>query len=83
VRDLGQKLVKLTGVTVTPEVAVVNGTQVLYRGRIDDRYLELGKDRPEPTRRDLEAALEAIAAGKAVAVPETRAVGCILADLLK
>ena len=82
-RDVDQKLVKLTGVTVTPEVAVMNGAQVLYRGRIDDRYVELGKDRPQPTKRDLEAALDALVAGKPVTTRETRAVGCILSDLLK
>ena len=82
-RDLDQKLVKLAGVTVTPEVAVMDGTRVLYRGRIDDRYVELGKDRPQPTQRDLEAALDALVAGKPVTTRETRAVGCILLDLLK
>lgn len=82
--DPGQKLVKQTGVTVTPEVAVLSADQkVLYRGRIDDRYIDFGKDRPEPTVRDLERALDAIVSGKPVPVAETRAVGCILSDLLK
>ena len=81
--DAGQKLVKQTGVTVTPEVAVMRGTTLLYRGRIDDRYVELGRERPKPTQRDLEDALNAIVAGKNVAIRETRAVGCILADLVK
>ena len=83
IRDTDQKLVKLTGVTVSPEVAVMRGSQLLYRGRIDDRYIELGKDRPVPTRRDLEAALDLITTGRPVAVKQTRAVGCILSDLLK
>lgn len=83
-RDPSQKLVKLTGVTVTPEVAVMTADQkILYRGRIDDRYLEFGKDRPQPTVRDLERALDAVIAGKPVPVPETRAIGCILSDLMK
>ena len=56
---------------------------MLYRGRIDDRYIEFGKDRPQPTVRDLERSLEAILAGKPVPVAETRAVGCILAELVK
>lgn len=83
-RDTSQSLVKRTGVTVTPEVAVVDksGT-VLYRGRIDDRYIDFGRDRPQPTVRDLERSLDAIVAGKPVPVRETRAVGCILADLVK
>ncbi len=83
-RDPSQKLVKLTGVTVTPEVAVMTADQkILYRGRIDDRYLEFGKDRPEPTVRDLERALDAVIAGKSVPVAETRAIGCVIADLVK
>jgi protein-disulfide isomerase len=82
-RDTDQKLVKQTGVTVTPEVAVMSGTRVMYRGRIDDRYIEFGKDRLKPTRHDLEDALNAMIAGKPVAQRETRAVGCFLADLLK
>lgn len=83
VRDVDQRLVKKTGVSVTPEVAVMKGDQLLYRGRIDDRYIDFGKDRVTPTERNLESALTAIAAGKPVAVKDTRAVGCILADLVK
>ena len=83
-RDASQKLVKLTGVTVTPEVAVMTADQrIRYRGRIDDRYLEFGKDRPEPTVRDLERALDAIVTGKPVPISETRAIGCFIADLVK
>jgi len=83
-RDPSQQLVKLTGVTVTPEVAVMTADQqLLYRGRIDDRYIEFGKDRPQPTVRDLERALDAIGAGKPVPVSETRAIGCFIADLVK
>jgi len=84
VRDTAQELVRHTGVQVTPEVAVIGaGGRVLYKGRIDDRYIELGKDRLQPTDRTLERALEAIVQGKPVAVRETRAVGCFLGDLLK
>jgi hypothetical protein len=36
--------------------------------------------RPEPTRRDLEEALEAVLAGREVAEPVTRAVGCYIAE---
>ena len=82
-RDAEQKLVKLTGVTVTPEAAVMKDNMLLYRGRIDDRYVELGRERPKPTTHDLEDALKAAIAGKPIAVKETRAVGCILSDLVK
>ena len=83
VRDTYQKLVKQTGVTVAPEVAVMDGSQLLYRGRIDDKYIELGRERSQPTTHDLEDALAAAIAGKPVAVKETRAVGCFLTDLIK
>lgn len=84
VRDTAQELVRHTGVQVTPEVAVIGASgAVLYRGRIDDRYVEFGKARPQPTERTLERALEAIVEGKPVAVPATQAVGCFLPDLIK
>lgn len=83
VRDADRQLLKQTGVTVTPEVAVMSGTRVLYRGRIDDRHIDFGKDRLKPTRHDLDEALVAVIAGKPVAQRETQAVGCIISDLIK
>ena len=84
VRDVKLELVKRTGVSVTPEVAVENAAgDIVYRGRIDDRYADFGKERVAPTTHDLERALEAIVAGKPVPVTNTRVVGCYLADLLK
>jgi thiol-disulfide isomerase/thioredoxin len=84
VRDTGQELVAHTAVTVTPEVAVIGaGGQVLYRGRIDDRYVDFGKERPHPTDRTLERVLDAIVQGKPVPVRATQAVGCFLPDLIK
>lgn len=83
IRDTGLQLVEHTGVTVTPEVAVMAGERMVYRGRIDDRYVELGRERAQPTTHDLEVALAAAVAGKKIATPRTRAVGCFLSDLLK
>lgn len=83
VRDVEQKLVKMTGVSVTPEVAVMKGEQLLYRGRIDDRYVSFGVDRIKPTTRDLEDALTAAIAGRAIEVKQTQAIGCFLAELVK
>jgi hypothetical protein len=81
VRDPTRELVARAGVHVTPEAALFGGDgQVVYRGRIDDRAADLGVMRPEPTRRDLEEALEAVLAGREVAEPVTRAVGCYIAE---
>jgi thiol-disulfide isomerase/thioredoxin len=81
VRDA--QLVKKTGVTVTPEVAVMRGSTMLYRGRIDDRYVAFGVERPKPMTHDLDDALTAAIAGKPITTKQTRAVGCILSDLVK
>jgi len=83
-RDTGFELVRRTGVTVTPEVAVIGPAgDLLYRGRIDDRYVDFGLDRPAPTTHDLESALTSVLAGRPVEPKTTRAVGCILSDLLQ
>jgi Flp pilus assembly protein TadD len=80
-RDNAHDLVRQLGVTVTPEVALVDGQgQTLYRGRIDDRHAELGVDRPVATQHDFADALASIVAGRSVAAPTTRAVGCIISD---
>ena len=79
-RDPSHALVKFVGATVTPEVAVVASGHVLYRGRIDDRNVDLGLERPAPTRRDLADALTAVLAGKPVVPATTQAVGCYIAD---
>lgn len=82
-RDVDQRLLRQTGVSVTPEVAVMSGARLLYRGRIDDRYIDFGRDRVKPTRHDLEDALSAVIANKPVAQRETRAIGCYIPDLIK
>ena len=43
VRDPKLALVKFAGATMTPEAVVVVGGRVVYRGRIDDRYVDLGR----------------------------------------
>jgi hypothetical protein len=82
-RDPTLALVKFTGVTVTPEAAIVAGGKVVYRGRIDDRYVDLGRERPAATRRDLFDALAAIVGGKPVLQATTQAVGCFIADFAR
>jgi len=65
------------GATKTPEAAVFDlHGGLLYRGRIDDRYVAVGKSRTIATTHDLRTALDAILAGKPVAQRFTEAVGC-------
>lgn len=81
-RDPGRALVKISKAHVTPEAAVFSSTgELLYHGRIDDRYVDFGKSRNEPTTHDLEDALRSVLDGKPVKVASTRAIGCFLADV--
>jgi hypothetical protein len=77
--DPGGVLADRAGATVTPQVAVFDRAGGLaYLGRIDDRYLDFGVDRPVPTTHDLADALAAVTAGRPVPVARTRAVGCAI-----
>ena len=81
-RDPTHALVKLAGATITPEAAVFDAQQrLIYRGRIDDRFVELGRERPTATRHDLRNALPALLAGGRVDPARTQAVGCFIADM--
>ncbi len=83
IRDPEQKIAKRAGATIAPEAVVISKSrEVLYRGRIDDRYVSFGVDRQTPTRRDLREALLDVAGGTAVRVRETQAIGCVLADFV-
>jgi hypothetical protein len=66
--------------TITPEAAVFlpagANLREVYRGRIDDRYLELGRERPAATRHDLEQAILAVLANHPVPPPGGPTVGC-------
>ena len=79
--DRKHQLVALTKATVTPEVAVYSAGKMLYRGRIDDRYLSFGKARQAPGQHDLADVLDAIRAGKHSRARTTHAVGCFIEDL--
>lgn len=77
--DPHQTLARETGARSTPEVVILgaDGKQ-LYRGRVDDRFVDWGKTRYQPTENDLAEALDAILQGKAVPHPVTRVLGCAI-----
>jgi hypothetical protein len=81
-RDPQHAMVRLAGATITPEAAVFDARgRLVYRGRIDDRFVELGRERPAATRRDLRNALTALLAGETISPTFTQAVGCYIADM--
>ncbi len=79
--DPAHVLVAHTGATVSPEAAVLSPSgELLYRGRIDDRFVDFGTQRAQPTARDLRAALDAILAGRPPEPARTAAIGCFLPE---
>ena len=81
VLDADHHYVKWAGARMTPEVAVFVRGKLIYRGRIDDRYVAIGKERPVPLHHDLEEVLTAVVAGKPLSFRETAAVGCVIEKL--
>lgn len=76
------ELMKRAQATVSPQAAVFDSSgKLVYSGRIDDRFVAFGKSRPMAQEHDLEDAIKATLAGKPVAQPRTKAIGCYLADL--
>ena len=81
--DPDHQLVTLARAKVTPESAVLvpeprggDIFRVVYHGRIDDRYLHLGQERPKATQHDLERAILDVLEGRVVEQPNGPAVGC-------
>lgn len=79
VRDPQQKLARPAEARVVPSAAVFDADgSLLYHGRIDDRFADIGRERPAPAHRDLEEALESILAHRPIKVKATQAIGCYL-----
>jgi len=78
--DTRQRLTSMAHATITPEVAIFipeeSGLHEVYRGRIDDRYLSLGQERPAAQKHDLEDALRAVVQGRTIPPPGGPPVGC-------
>ena len=77
-KDFEQKVATLLGASRTPEVFVLDaGRRLRYRGRIDDQYTVTHR-RVAPAGRELKDSLEALIAGRPVAVSRTIATGCVI-----
>lgn len=70
--DETQQIAAAYGAKVTPHIFLLNASGTLvYRGRVDDSLKE-----DQVKKRDFQAALDALVAGGAVQVAETKAFGC-------
>ena len=81
-RDPQHALVRESQVQITPEVAVFDaGQHLVYHGRIDNLYDDIGRARSAATTHELEDAIAAALSGKSLDVGATHAVGCYISDL--
>jgi peroxiredoxin len=77
--DEGGRLAETVGAVVTSEVALLDPEgRAVYQGRIDDQVSLAGR-RASARQHELADAVDALLAGRPVAVPRTRAAGCYLA----
>ncbi|HET9086347.1 MAG TPA: redoxin domain-containing protein [Acidobacteriaceae bacterium] len=84
IRDPDHALVQLAHAKITPEAAVLlpdkSGFHEVYVGRIDNRYIDFGRQRPHATQHDLQDAIQAALRGSAVIHPSERPVGCYIVN---
>lgn len=79
-RDPQHVLVAQAQAQVTPEVAVFDAhRRLLYHGRIDNWYEDLGHPRHAATTHELDDAIQAALSGK-TPPPNAPGVGCYIAD---
>ena len=81
VLDSDGSLTRQAAVHITPEAAILvpgSGSTWItaWHGRIDDRYVRIGLERPHASRHDLEIAIEAVLAGRPAPPPAGNPVGC-------
>ena len=78
--DFHQELTRMAHAAVTPEAAIFtvkDGVMnEVYRGRIDDRYIAFGQERPQATHHDLEEAIKAALASRPMPKSSGGPVGC-------
>jgi len=77
--DPGGEWLAATGTTITPQAVIYTPAGRVYRGRIDDWYETISRNRRVPTVRDVRRSLDAVLAGRPVPVAETQAIGCYVA----
>ncbi|MBY0588727.1 redoxin domain-containing protein [bacterium] len=83
IKDVAGQVASALGAQRTPEVFLLDkDRRIRYRGRIDDQ-IDDEVDRSQPTRPDLEIAMEEVLAGRDVSVPNTRVSGCRIGRTLQ
>jgi len=81
-RDPQHALVKESQVQITPEVAVFDANRhLVYHGRIDNLYEDIGRARSAATTHELQDAIAAALSDKSLDMAATHGVGCYISDV--
>jgi len=81
-RDPKHRLVRKAQATKVPECAVFNRAgELVYHGRINNRYADFGRARPQATEHELRDAIDAALANRKPTKASVPAVGCHIPDL--
>lgn len=75
-KDLSRKL----GAEIMPQIVLFNETteEILYNGRIDDKFARIGKQRRVITTHEFADALEAIRNESSISIKVTQPIGCFI-----
>src|SRR5450631_2263116 len=77
--DRTHALVKAAGAAINPTAVVVRPDEsIAYRGRIDNSFAAIGKQRRVVTEHDLRDAIDAVLGGRPVAKQEAPPIGCYI-----
>ena len=79
--DPDQAFARKMDITITPEVAVLDHrtNRIIYKGRIDDSYVRVGKRKLHPQKHDLEDIIKAWQLNQTPEVlVQTEAIGCFI-----
>jgi len=79
--DHSHQIIGTLQATHTPQVIVRENSETVYSGRIDDRFVDLGKSRREATRHDLAEVLAQLSQGVSVTPHTTTPTGCLIERL--
>lgn len=78
-RDYEYEVAHQLNATVTPEFFLIDSTaNIIYRGMMDDRILELGSYKQTWDKLYLEDAIDAVLADSIPTVKKTEPIGCVL-----
>lgn len=77
--DYYKKLSRSLGATITPEAILLDTSgKIVYQGRIDNSYVQIGKRRRVVTTQELSDAIYSLVKNEEIEVTQTEAIGCFI-----